>query len=264
MGENEFLVLKGAAVGIALIAVTIAQVIAPYRGRRQDMIANWKVNMPLAVLNAAITSFVCGGCACLVARFAEGRGFGLGNILAVSLPWRIGASVVILDLTAYLWHRANHRLLFLWRFHAVHHSDQIFEVSTALRFHPGEILISLVIRLSVVALFGIPVFGILVFEMVYAFFNLVEHGNIRVHRAIAQWVELVFITPAIHRKHHSKKREDLDSNYGTIFSFWDRILSTHHPSSSSEAIAVGLPGWNQARLSFMELLRMPLTDRALR
>jgi sterol desaturase/sphingolipid hydroxylase (fatty acid hydroxylase superfamily) len=142
----------------------------------------------------------------------------------------------------------------------VHHSDVFFDASTAFRFHPGEILFSIGIRAIVVIAFGLPAIGILVFELIYGLMNVFEHGNIKLGAPFEQFIGRVFITPALHRKHHSKKKSELDSNFGTIFSFWDRLFYSRIGAASAERIPVGLPGQKHDPW-FIDLLKLPFTGR---
>lgn len=262
MDQREFQIIKAIAVFAALTFVVIIQLVTPYEGKARNLFKNWKVNVPLAMINSVVLSLACGGCACMTALWAETNNYGLTNLAHVPALWRIVVSLFILDFTAYAWHRANHRLSLLWRFHAVHHSDQIFEVSTGFRFHIGELAISMIVRLAVVAAFGLPVLGILVFEVLYVLLNLFEHGNIRLSAGPEQTLEKVFVTPALHRKHHSVDLNELNSNFSTIFSFWDRAFRTYLKSQSTEMIVVGLPGAERHEDGLVELLRMPLKARA--
>jgi sterol desaturase/sphingolipid hydroxylase (fatty acid hydroxylase superfamily) len=130
----------------------------------------------------------------------------------------------------------------LWRFHQAHHSDTHYTVTTALRFHPGELLLALPVRLVAVAIIGVPVAGLIVFEVVFAFANFWEHGNIALPLRLEQRLGRLFITPALHRRHHSVEAALLDSNFGTIFSFWDRLLGSFGESRSDVRVETGLPG----------------------
>lgn len=258
---TEFQLFKATAVASGLCFAGVLQFISPYRRDIGGLLKNWRINVPLAALNLALTSGLCGGCACFVARWAEEVGVGLLNAFSAPIPVRAGISVLALDLTAYLWHRANHRLPFLWRFHSIHHSDQFFDASTAVRFHPGEILISLGIRVGAVLLLGIPVAGILAFEMAYAICNFFEHGNMRLNPSLERILALILVTPALHRKHHSVSRIELNSNFATILSLWDRTFRTYIPATSAERIDVGLPEGQCARPALFDLIVMPFRRR---
>jgi sterol desaturase/sphingolipid hydroxylase (fatty acid hydroxylase superfamily) len=168
----------------------------------------------------------------------------------------IPVSVVALDLVSYFWHRANHVVPFLWRFHQAHHSDSDYTVTTALRFHPGELLLALPLRLLAVAVMGVPIAGVIVFEVVFAFANFCEHGNISLPLKIEGAIGRLFVTPALHRQHHSREARLLDTNYGTIFTLWDRLLGSYGDNSSDTIVNTGLPGLDQP-LGTMEILRLP-------
>ena len=167
-------------------------------------------------------------------------------------------TIVLLDCVAWVWHRANHKSSFLWRFHSAHHSDAVFDASTAFRFHPGEILISIGVRLLVVTLTGLPVLGLVAFEVVFAFFNLLVHSDIRIPPRLERWIGLLFVTPSLHRLHHSILETEHNQNYGTIFSCWDRLSKTYVYADTTSKIVVGLPGQRPKPLKLREVLALPL------
>jgi sterol desaturase/sphingolipid hydroxylase (fatty acid hydroxylase superfamily) len=185
---------------------------------------------------------VCGACGFAVAAWAEARAFGALHALAAPAWLALPAGVVALDAVSYFWHRANHRVGWLWRFHRVHHADRAFQVTTALRFHPGELLMALPLRLAAIVLVGVSPLGVLVFEVVFGAMNLLEHGNFDLPRGLERRLMSVVVTPALHRLHHARSRAELDSNFGTILSGWDRALGTLRASDSARQLETGLPG----------------------
>jgi sterol desaturase/sphingolipid hydroxylase (fatty acid hydroxylase superfamily) len=172
----------------------------------------------------------------------------------------IVVSVLALDLVSYAWHRANHRLRLLWRFHQVHHSDVTFTVSTGVRFHPGELLLSLPLRLAAVALVGVPPEAVVVFEVLFNIANLVEHGDTNLPAVAERLLNRVFITPALHRWHHSRRWAQLNTNFGTIFVVWDRLFDTFQSNASATAVDTGLPNVAQPT-GFVRALVMPRVAR---
>ena len=238
MTELEFQIVKAVGFVLALALAVGLQRLLPHAA----MAGSWRVNATLWAANAALLGLVCGACACTVARWAETQGFGLLNLGGASAWLAIPVSILGLDGVSYAWHRANHVIPFLWRFHQVHHSDPAFTTTTALRFHPGELLLSLPLRLVAVAGLGVPIVGVIVFEVYFAFQNLFEHGDIDLPAKLEQRLAWLFVTPALHRRHHSRRRAELNSNYGTIFTLWDRGLGTFGASSSDVAVRIGLPG----------------------
>ena len=253
MNERDFQLLRAIAFVVAVGVAVILQRIAPharYRGSLRTNLGLWAVN--LLILGA-----ICGACACTVARWAEQAHVGLLNVTNAPTWTRVLATVLVLDFVSYCWHRANHVVPALWRFHAVHHSDSSFTVSTGLRFHPGELLLSLPLRLVAVLLLGASPAAVVAFEAVFALANYVEHGDIDLPAWLERRLGRVVVTPALHRFHHARVPRDREHNYGTIFAVWDRWLGTYGPSESTARVDVGLHGVRDA-LGLREVLRLPL------
>ena len=253
MTEAEFQLVKSVSFVVALALALTLQRLLPHRA----LAGSWRANGGLWLLNALVLGAVCVGCACTVSRWASSGGFGVLNQVAAPAWLAVPASVVGLDLVSYAWHRANHRVSFLWRFHQAHHSDPDYTVTTALRFHPGELLLALPVRLVAVAALGVPVAGVIVFEAVFAFANLGEHGNIALPRPLERALGRAFVTPALHRRHHSRERAWLDTNFGTILSLWDRAFGTYGESGSEVRVETGLPGI-EGRLGTFGILALPV------
>jgi len=136
------------------------------------------------------------------------------------------AGVLILDLSIWLWHRLNHIIPFLWIFHKCHHSETYLNASSALRFHIGELLLSVIWKAAVLITFGIPLWVFVISESLLTLFAMFHHANIELSSKVRKYVELLIITPYLHRVHHSDIRAEHDSNYGVIFSVWDRLFGT--------------------------------------
>jgi sterol desaturase/sphingolipid hydroxylase (fatty acid hydroxylase superfamily) len=225
------------SVATALALGLAAERIAPHEPLRPA----WLANLGVWAAAVALRALVFGGAEWWVARWVETSHFGLLQVTGAPPALAVLVTVLGLDLTSYLWHRANHALPFLWRFHRVHHADPAVHVSTALRFHPGEILLSVPVRLAAVALLGAPVAGVVVFEAVFGAVNALEHGSFDLPARLERALGSVVITPALHRRHHSVLRAEHDSNYGTIFGFWDRLGRSRRESTSAEHFPLGLP-----------------------
>lgn len=237
MDEARFQILRGAALLVAVSVAVLAQRLSPYAGTRGSV----RTNVGLWLVSGIVVGLACGTCGFTVARWCEAERFGLLQVAAAPAWVAVPATILALDLLSYLWHRANHVVPFLWRFHQVHHSDLRFTASTALRFHPGELLLSIPLRLGLIAALGAPVLGVLAFEAVFALANLFEHGDIRLPRALERRLDGVLVTPALHRFHHSREGAERDHNFATIFAFWDRLLGTYRRTSSAERITIGVP-----------------------
>jgi sterol desaturase/sphingolipid hydroxylase (fatty acid hydroxylase superfamily) len=250
--DAKLQVLRAAGFIAAALLAVLVQRLAPHARVR----GSWRVNGGLWLVDAVVVGAVCGACALTAAAWAARNGFGLLNEAVVSSWTAVPITVVVLDLVSYGWHRANHRVPFLWRLHQVHHSDPSFTVSTGLRFHPGELLLSLPVRLAAVVLIGAPVAAVLLFEIAFTFANLIEHGDISLPRGAEGWLARVFITPALHRRHHTKVGPERDTNFGTMFSLWDRAFGTFTANDSATRVETGLPGMGDLRLS--RALTLPL------
>ncbi len=218
----------------------------------------WRTNLGLWAVDAAVMRVVCGACGFAVAAWAETHGIGALHALAAPAWLALPLGVAGLDAISYLWHRANHRVAWLWRFHRVHHADRAFQTTTALRFHPGELLLALPLRLLGITALGVSPSGVLVFELVFGAMNLLEHGNFDLPARVERAVQRALVTPALHRLHHAREAADLSSNLGTILSAWDRALGTLRPSSGARVVETGLPGEaGQHEMSLTESLASP-------
>ena len=257
----SFSYYKGLGFLVCFALVVALQIIFPNRLGIRALLKNWKVNVPMALINVVLLALICGACASALAVSVREENGGAFEILGLSYRFQVVLTVLLLDLVAYLWHRANHVWGLLWRFHVVHHSDATFDASTAVRFHAGELLISLGVRLLVVLVFGLPVLGLILFELVYGFCNLLVHSDIRLPEPLDRLLAVIFVTPSLHLIHHSVKREEHNRNYGTIFSFWDRGLSSYLPPVSRGSVRVGLVETG-ADLRLKDLLLLPFRRRA--
>ena len=255
---EAFHLYKGAGVLTSLLIVAGAQMLVPNRLSLGAVLENWRVNAPLAIIDSILMTLLCGACVCTWAVTVRASGVGLFEATALPYWSQVPTTVVVLDLVAYLWHRANHRWALLWRFHAVHHSDVLFEASTAFRFHPGELLISMGVRLAVVTVTGLPVLGLIVFEVLYGFCNLLVHSDMRISRRLEHRLAWLVITPSLHRLHHSERPDLHGSNFGTILSTWDRLWRTFIEGHADTAVTLGLPDQDGRALSLGEALRRPL------
>jgi sterol desaturase/sphingolipid hydroxylase (fatty acid hydroxylase superfamily) len=255
MTEQQFQVVRAFAFVVAGAIAVGLQWISPHARLR----GSWRVNGLVWVMNLAVIGLVCGACACAVARWAAWAGVGVLHVVA--LPGWLGILVtaVALDLLSYWWHRANHQVPFLWRFHQVHHSDPAFTVSTGVRFHPGELLLSLPIRLTAVALLGASPESVVLFETIFTVANLVEHGDTNLPLRFERAMGNVFVTPALHRRHHTGCGPDRDTNFGTVLAIWDRSFGTRTDSDSTTIVQTGLPGMESPSLP--RVLLLPLAQR---
>jgi sterol desaturase/sphingolipid hydroxylase (fatty acid hydroxylase superfamily) len=250
--ETVFQATKAAAFALSLGTTLLFQRLSPHAALRVSRPGN----LGLFVVNSAVAAAACGGCAWGAAEWSAGASFGLMHRIPFPMWGNVAATVAVLDLVSYGWHRANHRVDLLWRFHQVHHSDAQFTATTALRFHPGELLASLPLRLAAVALLGADPVAVLVFETVFGFANLFEHGDIDLPARLETALGRGLITPALHRRHHSRRPSEQDSNFGTIFAVWDRLFGTFGAATSATVVDTGLAGFRETP-GLLESIAMP-------
>jgi sterol desaturase/sphingolipid hydroxylase (fatty acid hydroxylase superfamily) len=173
----------------------------------------------------------------------------------LGFPWALPLDLVILDLWIYWWHRANHEIGLLWRFHEVHHRDRFLDATSALRFHFGEVMLSACVRAVPIVLLAIPLGSVMVFETLVLVAAIFHHSNARLpaplEARLARWI----ITPSLHWVHHHATRSDTDSIYGTIFSFWDRRFGTAARNLRRPDMPIGVEGEDE--LSLARLIALP-------
>jgi sterol desaturase/sphingolipid hydroxylase (fatty acid hydroxylase superfamily) len=203
-------------------------------------------NLGLGVLNAVVTGLLFVGIWWGTAAWAERQHFGM--LRWVELPaWaRFAGALLLFDAWMYFWHRLNHRVPFLWRFHRTHHSDPRMDVTTANRFHLGEILFSSILRVPVIALLGLRLWELAVYEA--AMFAVVQlhHANIALPAWLDRGLRAVIVTPFMHKVHHSRWQPETDSNYSSLFSFWDRLFRTFRLRDDPRTLHFGLQEFDGA------------------
>jgi len=231
-----------------------------YRPDTVSRRGRWLTNLPLSIINGVLYHVLFAG-AITMLLVATGRNeHGLLNLMAMPLVLRVTLGVLLLDFSIYLWHLLNHVLPILWRFHRVHHSDMNMDVSTANRFHFGEILLSGLVRLAVIHLFGIPLLSYLLFEILVNLSIQFHHSSIRVNYRFERVWALLFVPPFLHRIHHSVKIRERDANYGVILSVWDRLLGTLVTDVDQEGIVIGIGSHRDfSKLGFWRLLLLPFS-----
>jgi sterol desaturase/sphingolipid hydroxylase (fatty acid hydroxylase superfamily) len=240
-GEATYQLARGVGLAAALVLGLALERWRAHERLRPAL----RTNLGLWAVDAALMTVVCGACGWAVAAWAAERGLGLLAWLGAGPGAAAGAGLLGLDAVSYLWHRANHRVPLLWRFHQVHHGDASFHVTTALRFHPGELLLALPVRLAAILALGVPPEGVLLFELVFGVANLLEHGNFDLPRRLDPLARRLFITPALHRAHHASDWRELNTNFGTVLSVWDRLARTFHASETDRRVVTGLPTWSR-------------------
>ncbi len=195
-----------------------------------------------------------------VAVFATTHNAGLFNIIALPFSLNIIMTIVLFDLLIYLQHIAFHQYSWLWRVHRVHHSDLGFDTSTGIRFHPLEIVLSLCYKLVAVYLLGTAAIAIVLYEILLNSAALLTHSNIAIQPKFDKILRIIFITPDVHRVHHSVIRRETDSNYGNLFSIWDRLFKTYTPAPQMghTQMTIGLERYRKpSSQTLLQLLKLP-------
>lgn len=225
----------------------------------------WPINLGLAAFNVLLMRLSVGAAAWLAANWAVEQQLGLFNSLPMPHGLAIALSLPLLDLAIYAQHIAAHRWRWFWRLHQVHHSDLDFDTSTALRFHPLEIILSMLYKTALVVALGAPPLAVIVFEVILNGCALFNHGNVSLAPRFERYCRYLLVTPDMHRIHHSSLTAETDSNYGFSLSCWDRLFRTYcrQPQQIQTEMPIGLGGFRDAKeLGFVDLLLMPF--RSLR
>ena len=229
--------------------MAVAQAVAPRRSLRFGY-HRWPANLGIIVIDILIVRLLFPVGAVGAALWAETNGVGLLHQVELSATAEIVIAVILLDLIIYTQHLIFHAVPLLWRLHSVHHADRDIDVTTGLRFHPIEIVLSRLIKLSFVIALGAPATAVLIFEIMLNGMAMFNHANLRLPLALDRILRLVIVTPDMHCAHHSILREEHDSNYGFNLSIWDRIFRTYtaQPKGGHDGMTVGLQ-WQDDRPS---------------
>jgi sterol desaturase/sphingolipid hydroxylase (fatty acid hydroxylase superfamily) len=254
--DNAFLVEHEMAFRLTAFAVVLGAMaawegLAPRRTLRVPRLRRWRTNLGVAVLNTLLLRVALPTTAIGVAELAAGRGWGLFNHFGVGGWVAVALSVVALDLVIYLQHVAFHSVPVLMRLHAVHHADPDFDATTGIRFHPLEILLSMLVKYAAIVALGAPALAVLAFELLLSLTSLFSHGNVRLPEAADRLLRRGLVTPDMHRIHHSVIEAERNSNYGFCLSIWDRLFGTYTsaPQGGQGAMRIGLDAYPDARVS---------------
>src|SRR5947199_986826 len=209
------------------VAMAVWELLTPRRPQAIGRNWRWPNNLGVLAVDALLVRVLLPITAVGLALVAEAHGFGLFNIIALPTWASIVLSVILLDLAIYLQHVLFHAVPVLWRLHRMHHGDLEFDVSTGLRFHPIEILLSMAIKLSVMAALGAPAVAVLIFEVLLNATSMFNHGNVRIPATLDRVLRWIVVTPDMHRVHHSTSVAEINSNFGFSLPWWDRLLGTY-------------------------------------
>jgi sterol desaturase/sphingolipid hydroxylase (fatty acid hydroxylase superfamily) len=241
MLAHEPLIRLVAFAGV-FVAMAAWEILAPRREQKLARGARWPSNIGVVVLDTVLVRIVFPTTAVGLALIAEARGWGL--LHALELPLWAGAplAVIALDLAIYLQHVLFHAVPALWRLHRMHHADQEIDVTTGARFHPIEILLSMGIKLGVVAALGAPAVAVLLFEVLLNATSMFNHSNVRMPARLDRVLRWVVVTPDMHRVHHSIVARETNSNFGFNLPWWDRLFGTYRdqPAAGHVGMTIGI------------------------
>lgn len=241
-------------------AVAAAEIHFPKRPKAQNWRERWRINLGILVLDVIAQRVTVGAIALIAATYAQAHGFGLFALLG--LPWWVAAIIgfLALDLAIYVQHVVTHKVPLLWRLHQVHHADDDVDLTTGLRFHPVEIILSALYKAAIVLALGIDPWTVLAFEAVLNASAIYTHGNIGLPVKLDNLLRKLFCTPDMHRVHHSVIREETDSNYGFFLSVWDRMFGTfrQEPRAGQQGVELGIAEYRaKGRMGLAQLLTLP-------
>jgi sterol desaturase/sphingolipid hydroxylase (fatty acid hydroxylase superfamily) len=251
--------------GAALVfaAMALWEWLAPRRHLVAGRRPRWPGNLGILAVDIVAVRLLVPTTAVGVALIAADRGWGLFNLIGLPLWASIVAGVIALDLVIYIQHVVFHHVPLLWRVHRMHHADLDIDVTTGVRFHPLEILLSLAIKIAAVAVLGVPPVAVLIFEVLLNATAMLNHSNVALPPRLDRLARWIVVTPQMHQVHHSIKRAETDSNFGFNLPWWDRLFGTYRdkPAAGEQGIVIGLPIFRDiAELTIVRLLTQPFRN----
>ncbi len=240
---------------------------APRRRLNVPKGLRWRNNLALVVINSILLRLLFPAASVGVAIYISQQGWGLFNAYPMPQVLSVALSVVLLDCAIYLQHVMFHAVPLLWRIHRVHHADLDYDVTTGLRFHPLEIVLSMLIKFAAISLLGAPVAAVIIFEILLNGSSMFNHGNVSLPAKIDRYLRWFLVTPDMHRVHHSVEYDESNSNFGFSLSWWDRLFGTYkkQPRAGHLGMTIGLAEFRDNRLAvnLPGMLRLPFTGAAV-
>ena len=232
-----------------LIMMGLFEIVAPRRKRLLPRLLRWSNNLALLVLNIVIARWLFPLAAVGVAAYVASNGWGLMNVYEIPFTLAIVLSVIALDFIIYLQHVLVHAVPALWRLHRVHHADPDLDVTSGLRFHPIEIILSLLIKFAAIVVLGAPVIAVVIFEILLNAGAMFNHANVRLPLPVDKFLRWFIVTPDMHRIHHSVEDDEANTNFGFNLTWWDRLFGTYtvEPRGGQEGMTVGIRHYNDPK-----------------
>jgi sterol desaturase/sphingolipid hydroxylase (fatty acid hydroxylase superfamily) len=263
VSDNEAAIRLSAYFGVFLV-MALWELAAPRRGLTVSKSKRWLSNIGIVVLNSVLLRLIFSSAALATAIAASERGWGLLNLWGVPFWPAVIISVVALDFVIYLQHVMFHAVPALWRLHMVHHADLDYDVTTGARFHPIEIILSMLIKIVTIAVLGPPVVAVVIFEVLLNATAMFNHSNVKVPLGLDRVLRLFVVTPDMHRVHHSVIPVEANANFGFNLPWWDRLMGTYvdQPRRGHEDMTIGLRQFrDESRSSLPWMLLMPFVGR---
>ncbi|MCK5640548.1 MAG: sterol desaturase family protein [Gammaproteobacteria bacterium] len=248
-----------------LLIMGVWEMMAPRRDLILSKVLRWSNNLGLVVLNTVVLYLLFPLAAVGMTIFVQQQGWGVFNYFNVPYALVLVLCVVLLDFAIYLQHVMFHAVPALWRLHRVHHADMDYDVTTGLRFHPIEIIISILIKFAVIIVLGPPVLAVIVFEVLLNGMAMFNHGNIKLPLPLDRVLRWLVVTPDMHRVHHSVEDDEANSNFGFNLSGWDRLFGTYRqqPRAGHEGMVIGIHTFQDVNVcaTLPGMLRIPFIGK---
>ncbi len=267
---NEYIIANEPIIRLSffvsiLLLMSLFEYIIPKKELLLSKFKRWSNNISIIVVNSFLLKFIFASSIITISIYTTENKIGLLNLFEISFFFSVILSIILLDLIIYFQHRLFHKIDFFWKFHKVHHSDMDFDVTTGLRFHPIEIIISMLIKMISVFIIGVPIIAIVIFEIILSSLSMFNHSNIKLPAILDKRLRYFIVTPDMHRIHHSIHNEELNSNYGFNISLWDRIFSsyTNKPKNGYEKMTIGLKEFydENKTVSILNILSLPFRKK---
>lgn len=242
------------------IVMALAETFFPRKRLTQPRARRWFANWGLVVVDTLALRIVFPVLAVGVATYAEGQGWGILNNVALPIWLEVVIAIIVLDIAVWAQHVASHKIPLLWRFHKVHHADRDIDVTTGARFHPFEIVFSMIYKMALVIMLGPAALAVFVFEVILNASAMFNHSNVKLPFWLDKILRSLIVTPDMHRVHHSTIIRETDSNYGFFLSLWDRFAKTYiaQPAAGHDGVIIGLAEHqNEAPSSLLWSLMLP-------
>ncbi len=247
--------------GVLLLMCSL-ETVMPKRIRQQSRSQRWQANLGLVIINSVVLKLLGPITAVVAADYALDNGWGLLSRFAMPLYLDIIVGVVVLDLAIYAQHVISHRIPLLWRLHKVHHADRDIDATSGIRFHPVEVVLSMLYKCLVILLLGPVTIAVVLFEIILNASAMFNHANLRLPLWLDRVLRLLIVTPDMHRVHHSVIQRETNSNYGFFLSIWDRVFRTYNaqPEKGHDGMTIGLAQYqSQKPASLLWCMALPFS-----